>query len=425
MSASPLTTRAVGPKSRSHFDVYLNVVGGMIVLLCVFVIGFYAGKLWGGEGIDEDIPLYRLLNMDESENGVTDLDFDLFWEVWGTLESSYVDEGISDQDLYYGAMKGLVAGVGDPVTIFLTPEETSQYNEGNQGIFEGIGAELGYENGAIVIVSPLEGSPAQDAGLRAGDRIVKVDGEDIITENIFQVVARIRGDAGSDVVITVERGGSRDLMDITVTRGEITVPSVSYDGTENGVAVIDVDRFTEASLSAWEQRWDAVVTEVISDGADSVILDLRGNPGGYFNAAIWAAGEFLPSGTLVSQQYDRNENTIDFTVMRDGRLQGIDLVVLVDGASASASEILAGALQYYDRAYVIGEETYGKGTAQQVVDYPDGSSLHITTLRWLLPDGESLDDEHVIVPDSILELTEEDFTSGEDPQLDAAYDYIN
>lgn len=424
MPTKPTAVPSIVSRPRNHFDTYLNVIGGMVVLMCVFIVGFYAGKLWGGESIDEDIPLYSILNAD-IEQDETELDFELFWEVWRTLESSYVEEDISEYDLYYGALKGLVAGVGDPVTIFLTPDETDQYNEGNEGKFEGIGAELGYENGGVIIVAPLEGSPAQDAGLRAGDRIIKVDGDDILSENIFQVVARIRGDAGTDVVITVEREGKSDMLDITVTRGEITVPSVSYDGTENGIAVIDVDRFTEASLSAWEERWDEVVTEVVSDGADTVILDLRGNPGGYFNAAIWAAGEFLPNETLVSQQYDRNQNTIDFKVMREGRLQSVDLIVLVDGASASASEILAGALQYYDRAYVIGEETYGKGTAQQVIDYVDGSSLHITTLKWLLPGGESLDEDHVIVPDSIVELTEDDFTNGNDPQLEAAYEYLN
>jgi carboxyl-terminal processing protease len=152
---------------------------------------------------------------------------------------------------------------------------------------------------------------------------------------------------------------------------------------------------------------------------------LRGNPGGYFNAAVWAAGEFLPSGTLITKQYDRNENTVEFAVSRDGRLLDIPLVVLIDGASASSSEILAGALQYYDRAYLIGEDTYGKGTAQNVVEYSDGSSLHITTLKWLLPDGSGLDEDNIISPDEKVELTEDDFTNGEDPQMDAALEYIN
>jgi len=368
--------------------------------------------------------LYSIIGA-TSNKEVTDLDFDQFWQVWQTIMSQYVDNHVTSKDLYYGALKGLVSSVGDPVTIFLDPEETTQYNEGNEGKFEGIGAELGYENGMVIVISPLDGSPALTAGIRAGDQILAIDEEDVTNENIFQIVARIRGDAGTVVSLTVVHNGGTAPEKIDVIRGEITVPSISYDGTEDGVAVVDVDRFTEASVSAWQTRWDEVMDEVSADNPEAIILDLRGNPGGYFNAAVWAAGEFLPRGTLVTQQTDREGNLVDFAVNRDGRFLDIPLAVLVDAGSASASEILSGALQYHGRAEIIGQPTFGKGTAQQVIDYPDGSSLHITTLKWILPGGKTLDHEHVIEPDIGVEITEDDFKDGLDPQMDAALVYLS
>jgi len=413
-----------GQKKSPSQSAYYNLVGGLLVIVCVFVVGFFSGKLLGGESLDSSTPLYSIIGA-TSNKEVTDLDFDQFWQVWQTIMSQYVDNHVTSKDLYYGALKGLVSSVGDPVTIFLDPEETTQYNEGNEGKFEGIGAELGYENGMVIVISPLDGSPALTAGIRAGDQILAIDEEDVTNENIFQIVARIRGDAGTVVSLTVVHNGGTAPEKIDVIRGEITVPSISYDGTEDGVAVVDVDRFTEASVSAWQTRWDEVMDEVSADNPEAIILDLRGNPGGYFNAAVWAAGEFLPRGTLVTQQTDREGNLVDFAVNRDGRFLDIPLAVLVDAGSASASEILSGALQYHGRAEIIGQPTFGKGTAQQVIDYPDGSSLHITTLKWILPGGKTLDHEHVIEPDIGVEITEDDFKDGLDPQMDAALVYLS
>ena len=418
------------PRSKSRADSYLMFVGVIFVIVFVFAVGFFSGRLVEENQTANDNPLYSIigdLGRSDSTDGndVTELDFDLFWDVWNTLESGYVDESISEKDLYYGAIKGMVAGIGDPVTVFLTPEETKEYNDGNAGKFEGIGAELGYEDGTIVVVAPLEGSPAIEAGLRPGDRILAVDDEDITGQNIFQVVSLIRGEAGTKVVLTVVPKDSTDSKEVEITRGEISVPSVSYEGTEDGIAVIDIDRFTETSASAWQTRWDETVAEVLKDSPDAVILDLRGNPGGYFNAAVWAAGDFLQNESLVPQQRDRNGDNLDFNVNRDGDLLDVPLVVLVNGSSASASEILAGALQHHDRAIIIGENTYGKGTAQEIVDYTNGSSLHITTLKWVLPDGRGLDKENVIEPEQIVELTDDDFKDGLDPQIDAAREYLN
>ncbi|MEA3357072.1 MAG: S41 family peptidase [Patescibacteria group bacterium] len=409
--------------TRSNINKLLSLIGFMVMAACIFSIGFVSGKLWGGTvGIDPQI--YEITG-DRANLDVTELDFNLFWQVWSDLSTNYVDTGLSEEDLYYGAIKGLVSGAKDPVTVFLTPEETIEYEKGNEGKFEGIGAELGYENGSVVVVAPLDGSPAEEAGIRAGDKIFKVDGENVMSESIFEIVARIRGDAGTDVVINVFHRSGTEAVDVTVTRGEITVPSVTFDGMDGDVAIIDLDRFTEASVTVWQTRWDSVVSDVAQNDPKGMVLDLRGNPGGYFNAAIWAAGEFLPQGSLVAKQSNRNGQETEFNVGREGRLLTLPLVVLVDEGSASASEILSGALQHNERAYIIGEETYGKGTAQEIVGYSDGSSMHLTTLKWLLPNGVWLNPEDVIVPDEIVEFSSDDFMDGEDPQMDRAMEYIN
>lgn len=406
-----------------NVNTFLNLFGLFIVIICVFSVGFLSGKIWGGE--EERSEIFEVIGRKENPE-VTELNFALFWDVWSTLQDYYVEKDISEQDMYYGAIKGMVDGIGDPVTIFLTSEETNEYKKGNQGKFEGIGAELGYEGGSIVVVAPLEGSPAIEAGLRSGDRIFKVDGEDITSKNIFKVVSMIRGEQGTEVVLSVLHKGDFEAVDVNITRGEITVPSIDYEVKNDGeYIVIDVDRFTEVSAAAWQNQWDETVSDVLAENPKGIILDLRGNPGGYFSSAVWAAGEFLESGSVVSKQQDRDKRTNDFIVQRDGRLLDIPVVVLVDGGSASASEILAGALKYYDRVYIIGEETYGKGTAQEIIDFSDGSSMHITTLKWLLPDDSWLNPENVIEPDKVVELTTDDFTNGDDPQMKAAIDYLN
>lgn len=403
---------------------YFSFLGYGLVLLCVLVGGFFAGKYWGGGVGSESDVIYSIVGSKQNQE-ITTLNFDMFWEVWQTLKNSYVDRELPEQEMYYGAIKGMVDGLDDPVTLYLTPDETKQYLDSNAGKFEGIGAELGYDDGTVIIVSPLDGSPAKESGLRPGDRILAVDGVDVLGETVFEVVAKIRGEEGTNVTLTIMHKEGSKSEDIVVERKEISVPSITYDGIDEGIAVLDVDRFTEASMTAWQTFWNDAIEEVKADNPEALIIDLRGNPGGYFNAAVWAAGEFLPQGTIISKQEDRNGDTVDFTVNRDGTMLSIPLVVLVDDGSASASEILAGALKQYDRAYIIGENTYGKGTAQQIIDYPDGSSLHITTVKWLLPDGSWINPDNVIIPDKEVALSDEDFQEGKDPQFEAALEYLN
>ena len=355
---------------------------------------------------------------------------DLFWEVWNIMESKYVErEKVSEDDRMYGAIKGMVDSYDDPATVFLTPDETRKFNEANQGkYFEGIGAELGYENGSIVIVSPLEGSPAKEAGIRPGDYILAVDEYEVKSnDNIYEIVQKIRGTSGTKVILKVLHKGDLEPVDIEITRGQVTVPSMtlSYIGENNSVAMIDIARFTESSYLEWNGKWDELVNSVVAKGVKKAIVDLRGNPGGYFDAAVYAAGDFLPEGTLIAKQEDGSGNIQEFLAKKGGKLQGLEVIILVDEGSASASEIFAGALQQNDKAKVLGTETYGKGTAQSVLDLRGGSSLHITILKWLLPDGNWLNRENPVTPDYEVENSTEDFLKGLDRQLEDALKLLN
>ena len=358
------------------------------------------------------------------------VDMSLFWQVWDTLDKNYVEKDkVEDTDKVYGAIKGLVQSYNDPATVFLTPEETKEFNDLNSGkYFEGIGAELGYSDGSVIIVAPIDGSPAKEAGIRPGDLILAVDDYEVKSgDNIYDIVAKIRGESGTKVSLKVLHKGELEPVVLEITRGEITVPSMTlkYVGDSNDVAYIDIARFTESSLNEWESKWDSVAQDVQRSGVDKVLIDLRGNPGGYFDAAVYAADDFLDTGKIISKQEDGNGNVQTFEAKSDGKLLGKKVVIIVDEGSASASEIFTGALQQNKVATVVGTKTFGKGTAQTVIDLADGSSVHVTILKWLLPDGTWLNEENPITPDVEVENSAEDFVKGFDRQYNEALLLIN
>ena len=396
----------------------------IFAVLIIVVVAFCFGVIFG-RNIAPSAD--TLLSLGSSKNKV---DISLFWQVWDLLESEYVEKDkVSEENRMYGAIKGLVDSYDDQATIFLDPEETEDFNLSNSGkYFEGIGAELGYEDGAIIIVSPIDGSPAKAAGIRPGDYILSIDDYDVKNgDNVYEIVQKIRGEAGTKVKLEILHKGDLEPVELEITRGEITVPSMTltYIGDKKDIAYIDIARFTEASLNEWKSKWDAVVEDIDSKGVDKVLIDLRGNPGGYFDAGVYAADDFLDVGKVISQQEDGKGNIQTFDSDSGGKLIGKKVVILVDEGSASASEIFAGALQQNDVATVIGSKTYGKGTAQTVVDLSGGSSIHITILKWLLPDGTWLNKENPITPDVVVENTTEDFIKGIDRQYNEALVLIN
>jgi len=305
----------------------------VFLILILVVVAFCFGVIFGRNIVPS---ASGLLSSISSSN----TDISLFWQVWDILEDRYVEkEKVSEEERVYGAVKGLVDSYGDPATIFLTPQETKDFNDLNSGkYFEGIGAELGYADGSIIIVSPLDGSPAKAAGIRAGDYILSVDDYEVKSgDNVYEIVQKIRGEAGTKVKLRILHKGDLEPVDMEITRGEITVPSMTltFVGEKKDVAYIDITRFTESSLNEWESKWDSIVQEVKSTGVDKILIDLRGNPGGYFDAGVYAADDFLDIGKIISQQEDGKGNVQTFDAEKGGRLIGKKVVVLVDEGSAS------------------------------------------------------------------------------------------
>lgn len=404
-------------KTKKQSDIY----GFALLLVAVLVLGIFIGR-----NVSEKDASSVLNRIGTSRNA----DMDIFWQVWNLTKKQYVDaDQLNEKDMVYGATKGLVESLDDVGTAFLNPDETKEFNDASQGkSFEGIGAELGYRDKQIIIVTPIEGSPAKSAGIRPGDIILKIDEYSVSsTDSVYDIVAKIRGEAGTEVKLTVLHKGDREPVEIKIKRSQITVPSmnVEFIGDKGDIAHFKVSRFTEETLTTWKKEWDMNVAKISRKNINKVILDLRGNPGGFFDAAIYAGDDLLDEGFVISQQVNASGDIEKFESTKGGNLLDKKIVVLVDTGSASASEILAGALQQAKRAVVIGTKTFGKGTAQRIFDLTDGSSLHLTTLKWLLPDGKNINKDNSVIPDIEVKLTNEDFQKGIDPQLTRAIEEVN
>jgi len=393
------------------------------VAVVIFGFGYRAGQYNAGKSLQAG-PAQNFSVTNLEEKNVHNIDFSLFWETWNALEQHYVDkEKLKTKTLYYGAIKGMVASVGDAYTFFLTPEENKQSKDDLEGTFEGIGAELGLKNNEIVIVAPLKNSPAEKAGIRAGDIILEVDGKSVQGWTINQAVSKIRGPKGKPVALTLFRVSEE--LTITLKREAINVPFVELR-FEKGVAVIELTRFGENTNRLWDQSVDSIVRNIQLGTVKGIVLDMRGNPGGFLDGAVYVASEFLPRGSVVVKQEFADNSHDDFTVEREGKLLKIPVVVLVNQGSASASEIVAGALQDYKRAQIVGERSFGKGSVQQAIDLSEGAGVHVTVSKWILPLGKWIN-EKGIEPDVVITNTiKEGNTPGrtDDLQLDKAIELL-
>lgn len=334
-----------------------------------------------------------------TDGQVQGADFSKYWEVWKRLERSFVDPSKLDyKEMTYGSMQGLAQSLGDPYTQYLPPVDNKQANEDLNGSFYGVGIELGYQDSSIAVVAPLKGTPAERSGVEAGDLILHIKDEtkevdaDTRGMSLTEAVRIIRGEKGVPVILTLYREGEAEPFEVTIVRDEIVVPSVelSYVTHEGKTyAHLELHRFGGRT----DREWSAKVAEIMSRKPAGVVLDLRNNPGGYLDGAVYVAGEFLTSGVVVEQRGRNDSQT--YNVDRKGQLTSIPLVVLVNKGSASASEITAGALQDHGRAVIVGEQTFGKGTVQEVQDLSDGSSLHVTIANWFTPEGMGINEEGI------------------------------
>jgi len=417
------------------------------VLLLFGALAFVAGLAVGGDGpgtgrADSSVSAAPSVSVPSPEatpvlETVTCAEpteaFAVLCETYAQIKGEYVDE-VSDEDLINGAVRGMIEfGLEDPYSGYLPPEQYGSALDDLSGEFSGIGAEVGMENiiapddlasctvvtgtCAMVIVAPLSGSPAEEAGLRAGDRVLEIDGVSTVGESVSSLVFEVRGEAGTDVTLTIERdGGERD---ITITRAVIDLREVEAEMLEDGIGYLRLTTFTDRATGLFPEA----LGSLIEQGASAIVFDLRGNPGGFIVTAQGIASQFVPAGELLFT-VESGEDVQRWESEPGGLAQtdAIRVVVLVDGGSASASEIVAGALKETGRATILGEATFGKNTVQIWNDLTNGGGLRITTDRWFTPDHNSAAPDG-IAPDVVV-ASPADPTSGDDPQLDRAVELL-
>ncbi|MDD2225035.1 MAG: S41 family peptidase [Candidatus Shapirobacteria bacterium] len=364
-----------------------------------------------------------------SSNG-DKLNLTLMWKVKDKLSQTFLEKDkLVDTNMEYGAVKGMVAALDDPYTVFLTPDENKSTNETLAGEFGGVGISLGYKDKTLAVMSPLAGTPAEKAGVKAGDLILhitdKVNNVDKDTTDIAldEAVSLIRGKIGTEVTLKMYREGKSDYFDVILKRDNIVVPNVTLEWKEqNGkkVALVRISQFTETLFTDWPKKVEEINAEKAKDNFGGIVLDLRNNPGGYLQASVLVASDFIKEGTIVTQKsYDGTEEKYNVETGR-GNLLNDKLVVLINGGSASASEILAGALKDFNRAKLVGVKSFGKGTVQQPEDFSDGSGLHVTIAKWLLPSGKNIHKEG-IMPDVEVNIPDDAKT---DVQLEKAIETL-
>lgn len=353
------------------------------------------------------------------------VDLSKFWTVWGKVSDNYVNKAAMDPGkMVEGAIYGLVSSLGDPYTVYLSREQNQAEKDSLGGTFEGVGIQLGYKDSKLVVVTPIDGTPAKLAGIRAGDLIARIKD---VTKNIDrdttgialpEAVALIRGPKGTRVELTLLRESQPQPVVVNLNRDTILIRSVELQ-MHSRVAWLKLTRFGDRT----QEEWDVAIASLVSQGSSlkGIVLDLRNNPGGYLGSSVYTASEFLSKGKVVVAQRFGDGTSREDKVTRKGKLLKTPLVVLVNEGSASAAEIMAGALQDHKRAKIVGVKTFGKGSVQQPENLADGSGLHITIAKWLTPSGEWID-KNGIVPDVLVKLDPDKVIAslGDDDQLQAA-----
>jgi carboxyl-terminal processing protease len=354
-----------------------------------------------------------------------DVEFRMFWDVWQLLKDKYYQGSeIKDKQLFYGAMKGLTDAVGDPYTNFFEPKGAEAFQQALSGKFSGIGAEIGLREGIITVVAPLPDTPAERAGVKAGDLIAKIDGTETTGFSVEQAVSRIRGDKGTKVVLTIVRPNDKskpEPFNVSITRDEIQVKSVRLKWVEgqDKIAHLEVTNFNTDTIDGLNNAID----QMLKNDVKGIILDLRNDPGGFLDTAAYMAGEWVGDKVVVKE---RRQGQIVEQLHGTGknRLAGIPTIVLVNQGSASASEIVSGALQDYGVATIVGMKTFGKGSVQDYTNLKDGSAIKITIAEWLTPKERTIN-KTGLEPDIVVDRTSEDYEKSIDPQLDRAVGILN
>jgi carboxyl-terminal processing protease len=390
----------------------------LILTVVVFGVGFYFGKIEQVEPTPSDT---IIINKELGQPEV--IDFSLFWQVLKKIEEKYVDkEEIDYNKILYGATSGMAESLGDPYTVFMKPEKTESFVESVEtgGSFEGVGMEIGIKGGMLTVIAPLEGTPAMKAGIKAGDKVLKID--DTFTDDLLleEAVNLIRGEKGTEVVLTISRKKLEEPKEISIIRNVIQIPIAKWELKDNNIAYIKIYHFT----GNLPDKFREIVFRALDAGAEKIILDFRNNPGGYLEVAVDIASWFIPKGEVVSiEDFGEEKTQKKYRSKGYKELQDFTVVVLINEGSASGSEIVAGALRDIRGAKLIGEKSFGKGSIQSLEKFRDGSSLKITVAKWLTPFGIDISEEG-LTPDIEIELTEEDYNNNRDPQLNKAIEIL-
>lgn len=349
------------------------------------------------------------------------VDFSLFWEAYGKLHENFINpETIDDQKVIYGAIGGMVKSLGDPYTSFFNPKDAKMFEQDLAGSFEGIGVEVGIKKDQLTVISPLKGSPGEKAGLKAGDQIVEINGKSTFNISIDEAVNTIRGKGGTQVVLTIFREGWNDTKEITITRATIKIDTVDWELKDGNIAYVNIHQFGQSLSTDFKK----IAYEILASPAKKMILDLRNNPGGYLEVSQDVAGWFLQGGQVITiEDFGAGRQQKEYRARGNASFSSYPIVVLINKGSASASEILAGALRDNRGAKLIGEKSYGKGSVQEVIELSDESLLKITIAKWLTPAGLSIS-EVGLEPDIKIQMRENDAELKKDAQLERALEVI-
>lgn len=389
---------------------------GVLLVVLFFIFGIYVG-------VSRRPEIEKVTGISGKETQVaTQADFFPFWKVWNTLNEKYPSASkITDQERVYGAIEGLVGSLNDPYSVFFDPNETKSFEEEIAGNFDGIGMEIGIKDKVLTVIAPLKDTPAYRADIKSGDKILKIDKTTTSGLSIEKAIKLIRGPKGTIVMLTIFREGSQKPKEIKITRDTINIPTLDTELRKDGIFVIRLYSFSANSANLFRNA----MKQFAESGKDKLLLDLRGNPGGYLDAAVDMASWFLKEGkVVVTEDYGNNKTAEIF------RSKGYDIfndnlkfVILIDGGSASASEILAGAMQNNGRAKLVGAQSFGKGSVQEVVNITPDTILKVTVAKWLTPDGTSIS-EKGLTPDYPVEVTQKDLDAKIDPQLNKAVELL-
>jgi carboxyl-terminal processing protease len=420
-------------QSQRTFPGVTNIVITTIVAMLAFGMAFVSGYLFGrSEPANGPLAFLdilqpstarateeRVLTSDEQQR------FKVFWETWQIVERDFYDKTqVDHQKLIYGAIKGMVDAVGDPYTVYQTPAQREVSDTDLRGSFDGIGIQVDMKDNRLTVVAPIEGSPAEAAGFRPGDVVLEVDGKSLSGKTLNDTVGLIRGQRGTPVTLTVLRQGTNDPIQITVVRAEIKLKSVRVRMLDDQVGYVRISSF---SASTGTEMANAV-KNLIDQQARAIVVDLRNNPGGYLSTSVEASAQFVDPGTVVLYQQSGNGDRKTYRTEGGGTASQLPLAVLVNKGSASASEIMAGALRDNGRAFLVGEKTFGKGTVQNVHELSDKSGLRVTTAQWLTPAEKPIQGVGIL-PDQVVELPptatiSSEATRADDAQLDAAVRHL-